>query len=76
MTLQDAIKTLVNGLPYKSDVSDSDFVLLVNPSTGEFTGKARLKDIIAKYSGYTSFMEAGYDEAAVIDLLDETLSDE
>lgn len=56
MTLQKAISDLVKGLSYKSDVSDNDFVLLVNPSTGEFTGKAKLKDIIAKYSGYKSFM--------------------
>lgn len=75
MTLQDAIKTLVNGLPYKSDVSDTDFVLLVNPTTGEFTGKAKLKDIIAKYSGYTSFMEAGYNEEEVINLVDEVLEE-
>lgn len=75
MTLQDAIKTLVNGLPYKSDVSDNDFVLLVNPSTGEFTGKAKLKDIIAKYSGYTSFMEAGYNEEEVLNLVDEVLEE-
>lgn len=75
MTLQDAIKTLVNGLPYKSDVSDNDFVLLVNPSTGEFTGKAKLKDIIAKYSGYTSFMEAGYNEEEVLNLIDEVLEE-
>lgn len=75
MTLQEAIKTLVNGLPYKSDVSDTDFVLLVNPTTGEFTGKAKLKDIIAKYGGYTSFMEAGYNEEEVINLVDEVLEE-
>lgn len=75
MTLKDAIKTLVNGLPYKSDVSDNDFVLLVNPSTGEFTGKAKLKDIIAKYSGYTSFMEAGYNEEEVLNLVDEVIEE-
>lgn len=75
MTLQDAIKTLVNSLPYKSDVSDNDFVLLVNPSTGEFTGKAKLKDIIAKYSGYKSFMEAGYNEEEVLNLIDEVLEE-
>lgn len=75
MTLQEAITTLVNGLPYKSDVSDNDFVLLVNPSTGEFTGKAKLKDIIAKYSGYTSFMEAGYNEEEVLNLVDEVLEE-
>lgn len=75
MTLQDAIKTVVNGLPYKSDVSDNDFVLLVNPTTGEFTGKAKLKDIIAKYGGYTSFMEAGYNEEEVVNLIDEVLEE-
>lgn len=75
MTLQDAIKTLVNGLHYKSDVSDNDFVLLVNPSTGEFTGKAKLKDIIDKYSGYKSFMEAGYNEEEVINLVDEVIEE-
>lgn len=75
MTLQDAIKTLVNGLPYKSDVSDNDFVLLVNPTTGEFTGKAKLKDIISKYGGYTSFMEAGYNEEEVLNLIDEVIEE-
>lgn len=75
MTLQDAIKTLVNSLPYKSDVSDNDFVLLVNPSTGEFTGKAKLKDIISKYCGYASFIEAGYNEEEVLNLVDEVLEE-
>lgn len=75
MTLQDAIKTLVNSLPYKSDVSDNDFVLLVNPSTGEFTGKAKLKDIISKYGGYASFMEADYNEEEVLNLVDEVLEE-
>lgn len=75
MTLQEAITTLVNDLDFKSDVNDNDFVLLVNPTTGEFTGKARLKDIIAKYSGYTSFMEAGYNEEEVLNLVDEVLEE-
>ena len=75
MTLQEAISDLVKGLSYKSDVSDNDFVLLVNPTTGEFTGKAKLKDIIAKYSGYKSFMEAGYNEEEVLNLVDEVLEE-
>ena len=75
MTLQEAISDLVKGLSYKSDVSDNDFVLLVNPTTGEFTGKAKLKDIIAKYSGYKSFMEAGYNEEEVLKLVDEVLEE-
>lgn len=75
MTLQEAISDLVKGLSYKSDVSDNDCVLLVNPTTGEFTGIANLKDIISKYGGYASFMEAGYNEEEVLNLIDEVIEE-
>lgn len=74
MTLQEALATLLSGCATKDELGENDFVPVFNTTT-QTMSIVKLKDIIAKYSGYKSFMEAGYNEEEVLNLIDEVIEE-